>query len=242
MTASSLYDPKSLGDFIEFLLRADFLSGWSGSFFSGPLSEWLVTAGTSFSLIAAAEIGDKSQVVCMTLAARYHRAGPVLLGAIAAFAMLNFLAVAFGVIVATWVPEIYLMTVVALLFTLFGIHALGIHEDDEAGAVAVKGKGNMFLTTFALITVAEFGDKTQLAVAGLGSTMIPASVWAGATVALAVTSAFGVWAGKSFLRKLPINRLHRISGLIFLGLAIAACYRIVLSLDIEDWERLRNFW
>ena len=49
------------------------------------LAELSTTAGTSFILIAAAEIGDKSQLVCMTLASR-HRAAPVLFGAITAFA------------------------------------------------------------------------------------------------------------------------------------------------------------
>ncbi|HNH24145.1 MAG TPA: TMEM165/GDT1 family protein, partial [Accumulibacter sp.] len=43
---------------------------------------------TSFALIAVAEIGDKSQLVCMTLASR-HRPMPVMLGAVVAFAMLN---------------------------------------------------------------------------------------------------------------------------------------------------------
>ena len=48
------------------------------------------TASTSFILIAAAEIGDNSQLVCMTLTAR-RRAIPILLGAIASFAFLNSL-------------------------------------------------------------------------------------------------------------------------------------------------------
>lgn len=58
---------------------------------------------SAFSLIALAEIGDKSQLVCMTLAA-CHRHWPVLLGASAAFIVLNVLAVLFGAAVATWVP------------------------------------------------------------------------------------------------------------------------------------------
>jgi putative Ca2+/H+ antiporter (TMEM165/GDT1 family) len=202
--------------------------GLSDPIFSGPVSEWLVTAGTSFSLIAAAEIGDKSQLVCMTLAARYHRAGPVLAGAVIAFALLNFLAVVFGVMVAAWIPEKYLLIFVAVMFTVFGVHALRLKQDDEDGNVALKSIGNVFIATFVLITAAEFGDKTQLAVAGLSSTMIPASVWAGATTALAATSAIGVWAGKSILRKMPIERLHRVSGIFFLGLAIAALYRLFL--------------
>ena len=55
-------------------------------------------------IIGLAEIGDKSQLVCMTLAAR-QRPWPVLLGAAAAFAILNVLAVVFGASVAAWLPE-----------------------------------------------------------------------------------------------------------------------------------------
>jgi Predicted membrane protein len=62
---------------------------------NGNFAETSATAATSFALIAAAEIGDKSQLVCMTLASR-HRATPVLLGAISAFAFLNTLAVVLG--------------------------------------------------------------------------------------------------------------------------------------------------
>lgn len=54
-------------------------------------------------LIALAEFGDKSQLVCMTLAAR-HRGLPVVFGAVAAFAILNLLAVLFGAAVAAWLP------------------------------------------------------------------------------------------------------------------------------------------
>ena len=50
---------------------------------------------SAFTLIALAEVGDKSQLVCMTLAAR-HRHWPVILGATMAFLMLNTLAVMFG--------------------------------------------------------------------------------------------------------------------------------------------------
>jgi hypothetical protein len=71
---------------------------------TGSMVELSATALTSFALIAAAEIGDKSQLVCMTLASR-HRPMPVMLGALAAFAVLNTLAVVFGVAIATWLPE-----------------------------------------------------------------------------------------------------------------------------------------
>ena len=97
------------------------------SWLSGP---WLGSAGTTFLLVAFAEIGDKSQLVCMTLAAR-HRGLPIVIGAIAAFAVLNLLAVLFGAAVAAWLPEWLVIMAVAVLFAGFGISALRYKE--EAG-------------------------------------------------------------------------------------------------------------
>ncbi len=91
---------------------------------------WLTPAATTFGLVFLAELGDKSQLVCMTLAAR-HRHGPVLGGAIAAFLILNTLAVVFGVGLAQWIPEPVLAAVVAILFGVFGILALRASADDE---------------------------------------------------------------------------------------------------------------
>lgn len=189
------------------------------------VTELTATGVTSFALIAAAEFGDKSQLVCMTLASR-HRPMPVLWGAIAAFGFLNALAVVFGAAIAHWLPDVVVATAVALLFAGFGLHAI-MAGNDEDGAEDVKEKSGhgIFFTTFFLITVAEFGDKTQLAVVALSSASMPSAVWMGSTAALAFTSALGILAGRTILQKLPLDLLHKISGVIFLILSIYAGYR-----------------
>ena len=204
------------------------ISSISNDLFSGTIAMWSATASTSFALIAAAEIGDKSQLVCMTLASR-HRALPVILGATFAFAFLNSLAVIFGVAIATWLPEYIVSGVVALLFAGFGIHALCIVDDGDEDEVKEKSNHSIFFTTFLLITVAEFGDKTQLAVVALSSTALPAAVWSGATLALIFTSTLGVFAGRIILQKISLNLLHRSSAVIFLILACVAGYHTYLT-------------
>ena len=189
---------------------------------SGP---WLASAGTTFLIVALAEIGDKSQLVCMTLAAR-HRGLPVVIGAILAFAVLNLLAVLFGAAIAAWLPEWLVALAVAILFAGFGISALRYTEADDDEAVTEKPGHGIVATTFLLIFLAEFGDKTQLAVAALGSTGTPAAVWTGATAALAVTSLLGVLAGRKLLNRLPLKWIHRISGVFFLLLAAFAVSRL----------------
>jgi len=58
-------------------------------------------------------------------------------------------------------------------------------------------------------------------------------VWLGSTVALASTSALGVLAGRTILQKIPLVLLHKISGVIFLGLAVFAGYRAYLAYPFQ---------
>ena len=198
-------------------------------------SQLAATSTTSFALIVAAEMGDKSQLVCMTLASR-HRATPVLWGAIAAFALLNTLAVVFGVAIANWLPGYLVAVGVALLFGGFGLHALFQKDDDEDEAEVIEKSGHgIFFTTFFLITVAEFGDKTQLAVVAFSSTALPFAVWLGSTLALAFTSGLGVLAGRTVLQRMPLGLLHKLSGILFLVLAALAAYQaygLMLAADL----------
>ena len=192
---------------------------------TGP---WLTSAGTTFLLVGLAEFGDKSQLVCMTLAAR-HRGLPIVIGAILAFAILNLLAVLFGAAVAAWLPEWLVTLAVAVLFATFGVSSLRYEDEDEDETVEEMPGHGIVATTFLLIFLAEFGDKTQLAVAGLGSTSQTYAVWAGATIALATTSALGVFAGRKLLNRLPLKWIHRISGVFFLLLAAFAAGRLIWS-------------
>ena len=195
-------------------------------FFAQNTLAWLSSAGATFLLITLAEFGDKSQLVCMTLAAK-HRSLPVLLGAVAAFAILNLLAVLFGAALAAWLPEWLITVVVALLFALFGISALRYQDEEEDEEIEEKPGHSVFATTFLLIFLAEFGDKTQIAVAGMGSTSEATAVWIGGTMALACTSALGVFAGSKLLKQLPLLWIHRISGVFFLLLAAFALSRLL---------------
>jgi len=228
---------------IEPQLQA-FLDKFSALLATGNWREIAATAATSFALIVTAEIGDKSQLVCMALSSK-HKPLPVLLGASAAFALLNTLAVVFGAAIASWLPEYVVAATVALLFGVFGIHALRVTDDDDEEVKEKSGHG-IFFTTFLLITVAEFGDKTQLAVVALSSTSTPVAVWIGSTLALVTTSAIGVLAGRTILQRFPLALLHRISGVIFLILSAFAAYRaynayeVVKGQPLPIWEMIKQ--
>ncbi len=191
------------------------------------LIEYFSSILSTFGLIFLAEIGDKSQLVCMTLAARYRHA-PVMLGAVAAFLVLNTLAVVFGAGLAQWIPEKIISAAVAILFAFFGIKSLLTKEEelDQDGEALDKFAHSIFISTFMMLFLAEMGDKTQIAVAGLAVTFDPVAVWVGASLALITTSALGIWLGVTLLRKIPLHRLHQFSGVFFLGVAVFAIIQV----------------
>ncbi|MBF0185865.1 MAG: TMEM165/GDT1 family protein [Magnetococcales bacterium] len=189
------------------------------SLFSQLLAAIPVTA-TTFALIFLAELGDKTQLVCMTLAAR-HRPMPVFLGALFAFIILNVLAVLFGSALSSWIPKTVLVWVVAAMFALFGIQALRASGDEEEEEEVAEQSGHsIIIRAFLMIFLAELGDKTQIAVIGMASTAPMVPVWVGATLALGASSALGVLVGRTLLQKISKPLLNRASGLFFLGLAL----------------------
>ncbi len=197
------------------------------------LRGWTVSAAAC-TLVAVAEFGDKSQLVCMTLAAK-HRHWPVLWGALLAFALLNAIAVVFGAVAGQWIPERAVAIAVAILFAAFGLRNLLAREDAGDDIVEEKSGHGIFLTTFLMIFLAEFGDKTQISVAGLGATEPPVPVWLGATAALATTSVMGIWAGKTLLARVPQRTMSRIGGMLFLVFAAFAAYKAVPA---STWSAL----
>ena len=196
-----------------------------GEIASTSVLEWLTAISTSFGLIFLAEFGDKSQLVCMTLAAR-HRHWPVILGSTVAFLLLNTLAVVFGAGLSQWVPEQILAGIVAVLFAVFGILSIRAEEEDDTEEVRERSGHGIFITAFLMIFLAEMGDKTQVAIAGMASTLPVLPVWIGATLALILMSALGVVLGRKLLRRIPLHRLHQISGIFFLILAAFALTKV----------------
>ena len=133
---------------------------------------------------------------------------------------------AFGAGLAQWVPQQLLAAAVAVLFATYGIlmlRAAGEHEDE---APEERSSHGIFITAFLMIFLAEMGDKTQIAVAGMATTLPVIPVWIGATLALTATSALGVLAGRKLLRRISLNRVHQISGVLFLVLAAFALTRV----------------
>ena len=116
---------------------------------------------SSFALLFLAEIGDKTQLMTMSLASRY-RAAPVAIGVCAAFLVLNLLAVLVGQMLFSYVPREAVLVVAGLLFLAFAWQSWRSSDRAEEGEETTASTRGALLGSFALIFVAELGDKTQL--------------------------------------------------------------------------------
>lgn len=183
----------------------------------------LAVLATAFGIIFLAELGDKTQLTAVALAARYPWK-KVFVGLAAAFAILNALAVVVGGALFALVPRGWIELAAAALFLFFGVKTLisgDDDDDDDAGAEKQEGKRGPVVTSFLLIFLAELGDKTQIATAGLAAnTAAPFSVFVGATLALWCVSLLGLLVGAQVARVVPMKWVHRAAGVAFLAFGL----------------------
>ena len=189
------------------------------------LESFISSSFFTFVLVFIAEMGDKSQIVCMSLASRY-KATQVFLGAITAFILLNIVAVTLGASITQFIPPHIMAAIAAGLFFIFGVQALIAKDEEDEEESSRVGK-SIFISTLLIITVAEFGDKTQLAVATLSTTENPLGVWLGASLALIATTALGVYIGRRWITKLNPNLINKLSGCLFILFSLLMLISIV---------------
>jgi putative Ca2+/H+ antiporter (TMEM165/GDT1 family) len=173
--------------------------------------------GGAFGLIFLAELGDKTQLTAMALATRYPWR-KIFLDIVLAFAVLNLAAVTVGSVLFALVPLLWIHLTAAALLGGFGIAAL--RAPSEAAAASDVREGRPFVTAFLMILMAELGDKTQLATAGLAAQDgAPVEVFIGSSIALGSVSLLGIFLGRQLIKHLPLQRIQQAGGFLFLVFA-----------------------
>lgn len=175
----------------------------------------------TFPAVALAELGDKTQLVVIFLAARFRKPWVVLAGLITGAAANAGLAVAGGALLDRLVPAGFLEWLVACGFVLIGAWMLLGREYDDAEPPPATMHG-AFLTTVWLFFIMEMGDKTQLATVALAAGL-PSMQWvfAGAALGLAAANLPALWLGHRFASRLPHALLHRLSAGLFIIIGTA---------------------
>lgn len=174
----------------------------------------------SFLLVFVSEMGDKTQLLALVLAAKFKRPIPILLGILVATLLNHALASFAGAYVTHYVSENILKWVLAISFISFGFWML-IPDKDEG--FKDEHKWGPFLTTTVAFFIAEMGDKTQFATVALGAKYnAPILVTTGTTIGMMMADGLAVLFGHKLTQKISMNWIHRIASALFIlfGLAI----------------------
>jgi len=170
--------------------------------------------------IAALEFGDKTQLGVLTLSARYKLRVPIFLGAMAAFTIVCTLGVAIGDALLSILPIWLLSKISGVIFLALGLLTLRELKTEEESSMRTQSRGP-FASTFLMIFVSEFGDKTQIAIITLAAKFgSPFEVLIGGLLALGAITALGTLVGERIARIAPMNIIRKIAAAIFVAIGL----------------------
>ncbi|OYW47232.1 MAG: hypothetical protein B7Z08_08860 [Sphingomonadales bacterium 32-68-7] len=171
---------------------------------------------SSTALVALAEIGDKTQLLALVLAARFRRPLPIVAGILVATLANHALAAWLGASAAAWLSGPWFGAAVAAGFIVMGLWTLipdTLGEDETP-----RARGGVFLTTLVAFFLVEIGDKTQLATVALGARYESVlAVTAGTTLGMLLANVPVVLAGEALIRRVPLHAVRIAAATVFVA-------------------------
>ncbi|HSR64328.1 MAG TPA: TMEM165/GDT1 family protein [Xanthomonadaceae bacterium] len=179
----------------------------------------LVSAGT----VALAEIGDKTQLLALLLAARFRRPWPIVAGILVATLLNHAIAGEVGALAAHWLTPEVMRWVVAASFIAIALWTLRPDSLDDGTTLPARGA---FVATTLAFFVAEIGDKTQVATVLLAA-KYPSllQVVAGTTIGMLLANVPVVALGSRFANRLPLRAARLVAACVFLLLGAWVAWR-----------------
>ena len=172
-------------------------------------------------MVAVAEIGDKTQLLAIVLATRFHKPVPIIAGILVATLANHALAASLGYFVAGFLSGKPFQIAVAVSFILMAAWALIPDKEDE-GPAARAGAG-VFLATAIAFFLVEMGDKTQIATVALAARFHDVLwVGAGTTLGMMAANVPAVYLGEAAVKVAPLKYIRLGAALIFLALGVWA--------------------
>ena len=179
-------------------------------------------------IVALAEIGDKTQLLALFLAARFRRPWPIIWGMVVATLANHLVAGAVGNWVAGLLSPAVLSWILAASFVAVALWTLIPDKLDDDESSNLKRYGP-FLTTLIAFFLAEMGDKTQVATVMLAA-QYPhfMMVVIGTTLGMLIANVPVVLAGNFAADRLPLTLIRRLAAAAFAALALYAAYQAML--------------
>ena len=171
-------------------------------------------------VVALAEIGDKTQLLALVLAAKFRRPAPIILGILVATLVNHALAGATGAWIASVVGPTAMRWILGLSF--IAMAAWTMVPDKYEEEQERPPRFGVFGTTLVAFFLVEMGDKTQIATVALAakySSLV--AVVAGTTLGMMLANVPAVLLGEAAARKLPMRVVHGIAAAIFLVLGLS---------------------
>lgn len=167
----------------------------------------------SAGVVALAEIGDKTQLLAIVLAARFRKPLPILLGIFAATALNHALAASLGFLIVQWLDGKLFQLLLGVSFIVMGRWML-IPDKPEDERAVTTGRG-VFLTTLVAFFLLEIGDKTQVATSLLAARFNDVVlVTIGTTLGMMAANAPAVLLGERVIKIVPLLAIRIVSALI----------------------------
>ncbi|ODT85861.1 TMEM165/GDT1 family protein [Phenylobacterium sp. SCN 70-31] len=185
------------------------------------MEAFLVSTG----LVAVAEIGDKTQLLALMLAARFRRPVPIILGILVATILNHAAAASLGYFIARWLSGPAFQIAIGVGFILMAAWALIPDKDDEAAAN--RSAGGVFLTTLVAFFLVEIGDKTQIATTLLAARFNEIFlVTLGTTFGMMLANIPAVLVGEAATKVVPLKFVRIAAAVVFaligVGVLVAA--------------------
>ncbi|MEO8724003.1 MAG: TMEM165/GDT1 family protein [Sphingobium sp.] len=172
---------------------------------------------TSLSLVALAEIGDKTQLLAILLATRFRKPVPIIAGILVATLGNHFLAALLGHGIAGLLDSPAFRIAVAVGFIIMGLWTLMPDKIDEE--MKTPSGAGVFLTTLVAFFIVEMGDKTQIATIALGAQFANVyAVTAGTTAGMMLANVPAVYLGEALIARVSLTLVRRIAAVLFFGI------------------------
>ena len=177
----------------------------------------------SLVVVAVGEIGDKTQLLALMLAARFRKPVPIICGIVVATLVNHALAGLVGAWVREVVPAEYLRWL--LVASFFAVALWALRPDTMDASSAPPGKYGAFAVTTVMFFIAEIGDKTQIATVVLAARFDNlVAVVAGTTLGMLVADVPAVLIGNAAAHRLPLRLVRYAAATLFAVLGIVAMF------------------
>lgn len=180
----------------------------------------------SISTVAVAEMGDRTQLLSLMLAAHYRKPWPILGGVLCATLANHAVAGIVGARLGRFLTPTVLDATVGISMVLMALWTLKPDTlDENASRVS---RASAFIATLIAFFIAEIGDKTQIATVALAAAYSNlTAVVAGTTTGMLLANAPVVFLGKAFSDRLPLKAIHYVASALFLVLGAVFIVRAI---------------